>query len=117
MDKLEGRSRDSFFEKRIGIILRAKSTERDKTEKREPHKIPTPFVLESPHTHQNPKAAITSPATFLTCATKKKDGTSGELMGIKLEKKEKKETNAYGSYAPAQTQQRQTVKEKHMPKK
>ena len=90
MDRLEGRSRDSFLEKSIRIILRAKSTERDETEKREPHKIPTPFVLESPHTHQNPKAAITSPATFLTCATKKKDGTSGELMGIKLEKKGKK---------------------------
>ena len=101
MDKLEGRSRDSFFEKAIGIILRAKSNERDETEKREPHKITTPFVLESPHTHQKPNAAITSPAAFLTCATKKKDGTSEELMGIKFGKKGKKETNKYGLYAPA----------------
>ena len=71
-------------------MIRARSTERDETEKREPHKITSPFGLESPHTHQDRKAAYTSPATFLTCAIRKKDGILGDLMGIKSEKKEKR---------------------------
>ena len=93
MNKWEGRSRESFLERGIKNIWRARTPERDEAENRDPHKILTPFWLESPHTHQDPKAAITSPATFLTCATKKKDGISGDLMGIKLDKKGKKETN------------------------
>ena len=90
MNRLEGRSRDSFLEKGILKIIRARSIERDETEKREPHKITSPFVLESPQTHQDPRTANTSPATFLTCATKKKDGILGELMGIKSEKRKKR---------------------------
>ena len=117
MDRLEGRSRDSFLDKAISRIIRARSTERDETEKREPHKITTPFLLTSSHTHQNPDTATKSPATFLTCATEKGEGTAGELMGIKLEKKERKETNKCGLYVPVKTQQRQIIKEKRMPKK
>ena len=117
MNRLEGRSRDSFLEKGILKMIRVKSAERVETDKREPHKITSPFVLESPHTHQDPKAAETSPATFLTCAIRKKEGVLGDLMGIKSEKKEKKETHEYGLYAPVKTQKNQTVKEKHMPKK
>ena len=71
-------------------MIRVKSAERVETDKREPHKITSPFVLESPHTHQDPKAAETSPATFLTCAIRKKEGVLGDLMGIKSEKKGKK---------------------------
>ena len=93
MNKWEGRSRESFLERAIKNIRRTRTPERDEANNRDPHKVPTPFILESPHTHQDPKAAITSPATYLTCATEKKDGISGDLMGIKLEKKEKKEIN------------------------
>ena len=93
MNKWDGRSRESFLERGIKNIWRARTPERDEAENRDPHKILTPFWLESPHTHQDPKAAITSPATYLTCATEKKDGISGDLMGIKLEKRGKKEIN------------------------
>mgnify|MGYP006924363243 FL=1 len=90
MDRLDRKSRDSFLDRGILRILRARSTERDETEKREPHKITSPFLLESPHTHQTPEETKKAPATFLTCATEKKEGTEGELMGIKFEKKGKK---------------------------
>ena len=90
MDKWDKRARASFLEKGIRKILGARSPKRTETENRDPHTIPTPFWLESPHTHQDAKASITSPATFLACATKKKDGVPGELMGIKLYRKEKK---------------------------
>ena len=87
MNRWEGRSRDSFLERGIKNIWRTRTPERD--EDRDPHKVPTPFIYESPHTHQDPKTASTSPATYLTCATKKKDGISGDLMGITLEEKKK----------------------------
>ena len=114
MDRLDRKSRDSFLDRGILRILRARSTERDETEKREPHKITSPFLLESPHTHQTPEETKKAPATFLTCATEKKEGTEGELMGIKFERKE---TNVSGLYVPVKTQQKQTIKEKHTPKK
>ena len=78
------------MERGIRKILGAKSPDRIEAENRDPHIIPTPLWLESPHTHQNAKASITAPATFLACATKKKDGVPGELMGIKVDKKGKK---------------------------
>ena len=90
MDKWDTRSRASYLEKGIRKMLRARTPERTETENRDPHTILSPFLLESPHTHQYAKASITSPATFLACATKKKDGVPGELMGIKLDKKGKK---------------------------
>ena len=92
MNRWDGGKRDSLLKRGIENIRRTRSAERD--EKRDPHKIPTPFILESPHTHQDPKTALTAPAIFLTCATKKENGVSGDLMGIKIEeKKEKRETN------------------------
>ena len=72
MNRWDGRIRDSRLKRGIENIRRARSA--DKDEKRDPHKIPTPFILEAPHTHQDPKLALTAPVIFLTCATKKENG-------------------------------------------
>ena len=51
MEKLDRKSRLKWIEKGITRISRARSTEKDEDDKRDPHKIPSPFVLEAPHTH------------------------------------------------------------------
>ena len=53
MDKLDRKSRGRWFDKAFNRLLRAKSKERHEDENRDPHKVPSPFVLEAPHTHQN----------------------------------------------------------------
>ena len=87
MEKLDRKSRLKWIEKGINRISRARSTEKDEDDKRDPHKVPSPFVLEAPHTHQDSEQANHSPAIFLACATQPKAGGEEELMGIKLEKK------------------------------
>ena len=87
MDKVEKRSRQKWFEKSIKRLTRAVSKEREEDGKRDPHKVPSPLVLEAPHTHQDSEQANQSPAIFLACATQPKAGGEEELMGIKLEKK------------------------------
>ena len=90
MEKLDRKSRLKWIEKGITRISRARSTEKDEDDKRDPHKIPSPFVLEAHHTHQDSEEATQSPATFLACATQPKEGGEEELMGIKFDKKGKK---------------------------
>ena len=90
MEKLDRKSRLKWIEKGINRISRARSTEKDEDDKRDPHKIPSPFVLAAPHTHQDSEEATKSPATFLACATQPKEGGEEELMGIKFDKKGKK---------------------------
>jgi hypothetical protein len=90
MEKLDKKSRVKWIEKGITRISRARSRERDEDDKRDPHKIPSPFVLEAPHPHQDSEEASRSPATFLACATQPKEGGEEELMGIKFDKKGKK---------------------------
>ena len=86
MDKVEKRSRQKWFDKAIKRLTRAVSKEREEDDKREPHKVPSPLVLEAPHTHQDSEQANQSPATFLACATQPKAGGEEEIMGIKLGK-------------------------------
>ena len=90
MDKLERKSRQGWFDKAFSRLSRTKSKERQEDDNRDPHKVTSPFVLESPHTHQASEAAIRAPATFLVCATQQKEGGEEELMGIKSDKKGKK---------------------------
>ena len=90
MDKVPKPSRQKWFDKAIKRLKRANSKEREEDDTREPHKVPSPFVLEAPHSHQNSEQAIQSPAIFLTCATQPKAGGEEELMGIKVETPEKK---------------------------
>ena len=87
MDKVEKKSRQKWLEKSIKRLTRAKSKEREEDDKREPDKVPSPCVLEAPHTHQDSEQANQSPAIFLACATQPNAGGEEELMGIKLEKK------------------------------
>ena len=84
MDNWDRKYQGSFL---AGIkrIWESKSPERADTKKREPHTIPTPFLLEFPHTHQDAKGAIKSPAICLACARAKKEGEPGELMRIKTD--------------------------------
>ena len=90
MDKVPKKSRQKWFDKAIKKLKRATSKERAEDDTREPHKVPSPFVLEAPHTHQDSEQANQSPAIFLTCATQPKAGGEEELMGIKVETPEKK---------------------------
>ena len=87
MKNLDRKSRLKWLEKGITRVTRARSSEKDEDDRRDPHKIPSPFVLEAPHTHQDSEEATHSPAIFLTCATQTKEGGEEELMGIKLDKK------------------------------
>ena len=90
MEKLDRKSRLTWIGKGINRITRARSRERDEDDKRDPHKIPSPFGLEAPHTHQDSDEATQAPATFLACATQRKEGGDEELMGIKSDKRGKK---------------------------
>ena len=90
MEKLDRKSRLRWIVKGITRITRARSREKDEDDKRDPHKVPSPFGLEAPHTHQDSDEAAQSPATFLACATQPKEGGEEELMGIKSDKKGKK---------------------------
>ena len=64
MEKLDKKSVKKWLEKGIIRISRGRSRERNEDDKREPHKISSPFVLEAPHTHQDSEEAIRSPATL-----------------------------------------------------
>jgi len=90
MEKQDRKSRLKWIEKGLNRISRARSSDKDEDDKRDPHKIPSPFVLAAPHTHQDSEEATKSPATFLACATQPKEGGEEELMGIKFDKKGKK---------------------------
>ena len=90
MDKVPKRTRLKWIDKAIKRLKRANSTEREEDNTREPHKVPTPFMLEAPHTHQDSEEAIRSPAIFLACATQPKEGGEEEIMGINSGKEGKK---------------------------
>ena len=78
MDDWDRKSRGSFFARGIKRLWESKSPEREETRKRERHTIPTPFLLEFPHTHQDGKTK--TPAIFLACERKMEEGEPGELM-------------------------------------
>ena len=46
--------------------------------------------MEFPHTHQDDKGATKSPAIFLACARKMKEGEPGQLMRIKTDEEGQK---------------------------
>ena len=89
MDKVEKKSKLKWLDKSIKRLKRATSKERGEDDKREPHKVQSPFGLEAPHTHQDSEQANQSPAIYLACATQPKAGGEEELMGIKLDNKGK----------------------------
>ena len=90
MNKVPKKTRQKWFDKAIKRLKRANSKEREEDDTRDPHKVPSPFMLEAPHTHQDSEEAIRSPAIFLACATQPKEGGEEEIMGINSGKEGKK---------------------------
>ena len=85
MDNWDRPSRASFLAKNIKRLWDQKSPERAEAKNREPHTVPTPFVLEFPHTHQKDNGTGKPQAIFLACARKMKNGEPGELMRIRTD--------------------------------